>query len=131
MMAVLDPLDDGGELAAKFVVQTGAKDLADLIGGEPPQSQLTTAFEDFVDWEVALENEIAAVLDLRKSIKARQIDLLAFAFGELRTQNQGPVVQPLADDFRAEPVGGSLQLHGIIDSQKGVVVFAEADLFAV
>src|SRR5207247_7268319 len=84
MMAVLDPLDDGGELAAKFFVQTGAKDHADLIGGEPPQSQLTTAFEDLVDREVALENEIAAVLDLRKSVEARWMAVLAFTVVELR-----------------------------------------------
>ena len=56
---------------------------------------------------------------------------MALAFGEFRTQNQGPVVQPLTDNFRSEPVGGGLQLFGIIDGQKGVVIFTEADLFAL
>jgi hypothetical protein len=32
------------------------------------------------------------------------------------------------DDFRAQPVGGGLQRGDVVDSQEGIVVFAEADL---
>ena len=48
--------------------------------------------------------------------------------GELRPQDQGPVVEPFADDFRAQSVGGGLQRDDVVDGQEGIVVFAEADL---
>ncbi len=38
MMAVLDLFDDGGEFSAEPLGQTRAKDLADFIGGQPPES---------------------------------------------------------------------------------------------
>src|ERR1700730_18316019 len=36
VMAVLDAIDDGGQLAAHCAVQARAKDLGDLVGGQPP-----------------------------------------------------------------------------------------------
>ena len=42
-MAVLDLIDDGGQLAAHPAVQAGAKDLRDLVGGKPPQAELNGA----------------------------------------------------------------------------------------
>jgi hypothetical protein len=36
MMAMLDLIDDGGELAAVPAVHAGAEDLGNLVGGEPP-----------------------------------------------------------------------------------------------
>ena len=44
---------------------------------QPPQSQLTAALEQLVDGEVPLEDEVAAVFDLRDRIEAPKIDLLA------------------------------------------------------
>ena len=46
------------------------------------------------------------------------------------TRNQRPIVEALADDFRAEPVSGGLQLCYVIHGQEGIVVFAEAHLGA-
>ena len=64
MMAMLDLIDDGGQLAAHPAVKTGSEDRGNLVGGEPPQAEFAAALEQLVDGEVALENEVAAVLDL-------------------------------------------------------------------
>src|ERR1700730_13377942 len=70
VMAVLDAIDDGGQLAAHLAVQAHAEDLDDLVGGQPPQAELAAAFEQLVDGEVALEDEVAAILDLGDRIEA-------------------------------------------------------------
>src|SRR6202022_502786 len=98
VMAVLDAIDDGGELAAHPAVQAGAEDLGDLVAGQPPQAELAAALEQLMDGKVALEDEVATILDLGDRIKAREIELLAFLGGELRAQDQGPVVEPCTDD---------------------------------
>src|SRR5438270_8540228 len=76
VMTVLNAIDDGGELAANPAVHARAEDLGDLIGSQPPQSELAAAFEQLMDGKVALEDEIAAILDLGDRIKAREIELL-------------------------------------------------------
>src|SRR5919108_2546109 len=50
-----------------------------------------------------------AVLDLSDGIKAGEIHLAAFLFGELRPQDERPVVELLADDGGTQPIGGGLQ----------------------
>ena len=42
-----------------------AEDRSDLVGAEPPQAELAAALEQLMDREVALEDEVAATLDLR------------------------------------------------------------------
>ena len=69
VMAV-DAVDDGGQLAAHCAVQARAKDLGDLVGGQPPQAQFAAAFEQLVDGKVALEDEVAAILDRSDRIEA-------------------------------------------------------------
>ena len=108
VMAMLDLIDDRGEFSAQSFVQPDAEDLADPVGRQPPQPDFTASFEDFVDGEVAFEDEVAAVLDLRDGVEARQVHLAAFLFGELRPQDECPVIELLADDLRAQPVGGCL-----------------------
>jgi hypothetical protein len=58
MMAMLDLIDDGGELAAVPAVQAGAEDRGNLVGGEPPQAEFTTSLEQLVDGKVTLENKL-------------------------------------------------------------------------
>ncbi len=70
MMAMLDAIDDGGQLAAHPAVQPGAEDLGDLVGGQPPQAELAAALEQLVDGKVALKDKVAAILDLGDRIKA-------------------------------------------------------------
>src|SRR5215470_5130746 len=74
MVAVLDLLDDGGELTGDLAMQALPEDLGDLVGCQPPQPQLTASLEQLVDGNVLLEDEVTAVFDLRD---AREIDLLA------------------------------------------------------
>src|ERR1700704_2075085 len=131
MMAMLDAIDDGGQLAAHPAVQASAEDLGDLVAGQPPQAEFAAAFEEFVDGKVALEDEVAAILDLGDRVKAREIELLALLGGERRAQDQGPVVEPCTDDLRAEFVGGGLQRGDVVDGEEGVVGLAEADLGAL
>jgi len=69
MMAMFDAVDDGGELALHPAVDACAEDLGDLVGGQPPQADLAATLEQFVDREAALEDEVAAVLDLGDRIK--------------------------------------------------------------
>ena len=72
MMAMLDLIDDGGELAAHPAVKAGSEDRGNLVGGESPQAQFAAALEQFVDGKVALEDEVAAIFDLGDGIEARQ-----------------------------------------------------------
>ena len=81
-----------------------------------------------MDGEVLLEDEVATVFDLRDRIEARQIDLLALFVGELGPEDEGPVVEALADDGGAQFVCGSLQGSNIVNSEEGIVVLAEGDL---
>ena len=70
MMAVFDAVDDRGELAVHPAVHAGAEDRGDLIGRQPPQAEFAATFEQLVDREVALEDEVAAILDLGDRVKA-------------------------------------------------------------
>ena len=127
MVAVLDAVDDGGEFATHPAVHPGAEDCGDLVAGEPPQTEFAAAFEQFVDGKVPLEDEVAAVFDLGDRVEAREVEPGALLGGELRAQDQRPIVEPLADDLRAQPIGGGLQRGHVIHREKGVVGLAEAD----
>src|SRR6266700_2888 len=70
MMAVLDAIEHGGELAAVPAAEAGAEDRSHFVSGEPPQAEFATALEQLVDWKVALEDEVAAILDLSDGIEA-------------------------------------------------------------
>ena len=92
----------------------------DLVGCELPQPQLTAALEELVDGEGPLEDEVAAVFDLRDRIEAREIDLLALLVGELRPQDEGACASP-GFAHRAQSSPGSArapavsQPRGIVD----------------
>ena len=70
MMAVLELVDDRGQLAAHAAIEPRAEDRSDLVGAEPPQAELAAALEQLMDREVALEDEVAAILDLRDGVQA-------------------------------------------------------------
>ena len=70
MMAVLDAIDDGGELALHSTVHAGAEDLGDLVGSQAPQAELAAAFEQLVDREVARGGGVAAILELSDRVKS-------------------------------------------------------------
>ena len=65
--------------------------------------------------EVALKDEIAAILYLPDGVKAREVYLMALGAGELRSQDQCPVIELLLNDLGTKPIGGSLQCRDIVD----------------
>ena len=112
-------------------MEPNAEDLADAVGGQPPEADLAASLEDLVDGKVAFEDEVPAVLDLGDGVEPRQVHLAAFLFGELRPQNEGPVIELLADHGGAQPVGRRLQGRHIVHRQEGVVVFVKANAGAL
>src|SRR6516162_6857513 len=128
MMAMLNLVDDGGELAGQPAVQARAEYLGNLVGCQPPQSELPAALEQFVDGKVPFEYEVAAIFDLGYGIEARQLYPLALLDGELGPEDQGPIVEPFANDVGAQLVGGGLERSDVVNRQEGIVVLAEADL---
>ena len=70
VMAMLDLVDDRGQLAAHAAMEPHAEDRSDLVGAEPPETKLAAALEQLVDGKVTLEDEVAAVLDLRDGVEA-------------------------------------------------------------
>ncbi|HYN24199.1 MAG TPA: hypothetical protein VES69_04070, partial [Pyrinomonadaceae bacterium] len=98
------------------------KDLRDLVGGETRESQLAGALEDLVDWEIAPEDEIAAVLDLIQRVVTMQGDSGPFLLRELRTQDKRPVIQTLTNYLVAEPIGGRLQGLQVGGRQEGIII---------
>ena len=67
-----------------------------------------------------------AVLDLVDRVVTAQVDSLAVFGRELRSHDEGPVVELFLNLLRVEAVGGGLQLVGVPTAQKGVVVLAIA-----
>ncbi len=57
VMAVLDLIDDGREFPVQPLVEADTEDFADAAGGQTPQTEFTAALEDFVNGEVAFEDE--------------------------------------------------------------------------
>lgn len=131
MMAVLDLFQRGVELSLQLPGDAAAEDLADFVRGEAPQPDFARPFEDTVNGESPLEDEIATILDLIDGVEPAHIHGAPFAFGEFWPQQQSPVVQPLADHFACEPIGSALQSRYIVHGQKGIVIFAVADLSPV
>ena len=68
------------------------------MGCQPPQSELAAALEQFVDGKVPFEYEVAAIFDLGDGIEAGQLYPLALLDGELGPEDQGPIVEPFAND---------------------------------
>jgi len=62
MMAMLDLVDDGGQFAAQALVEPDAVNLADAVGRQLPEAEFAASLEDLMDGEVALEDEVPAVM---------------------------------------------------------------------
>src|SRR5215470_9168661 len=90
VMAVLDLFQGGVQLASEPAGESGAEDFGDLVGGQAPEPQLTTALEETMDGEVAFENEVPAILHLAHGVEAPQVHGGSLTPGELGAQQQGP-----------------------------------------
>jgi hypothetical protein len=95
---VLPRIDDGTELAAQLLREPHAEEFRDPVGPQPPESDLAAALEDLRDRQVALEDAVAAGLDLSEGIEARQVPRVALPWGDLGPQAQRPVVELLLND---------------------------------
>ena len=80
---------------------------------------------------MALEDKIAAILNLVDGVKPVQIHRVPLPLGELRPQQQRPIVQALADHLAGEPIGGSLQGFDFVDGQERVVILTEANFVTI
>ena len=107
-----------------------AEDLGDLVGSEAIQSDVAGALKQLVDGKVTAKDQVAAVLDLLDGVLAPQPDGLAFLRRKAGSQLIDPVVEPPLDGGCIQAVGDLLQGLGIVNSQKGVVVLAVADVAA-
>src|SRR6266478_5951910 len=115
VMAMFDLFERSVELPFELLGDAAAKDLGDFMGGHFPEAHLAGAFEDFMNREIPFENEIPTKFDLLNGVEAPQFHGLSLAFGELGAEDQGPVFQPIADDFWAQAVGGCLESFRIGD----------------
>ena len=115
MMAMLNLIDDSAKFAAQLLSQPHAKEFGDAVGSQAPKADLAAALKDFMDRKVALEDEVAAILDLADGVEARQVDQFALPLGKLRSQDQCPIVQLLLNDLWAKPIGSSLQCCDILN----------------
>src|SRR5439155_11337629 len=109
VVSVVDFLQHGLELSTKPFVETETEEVGNLIRGQPHQSDIARAFIQLMDWKVALENEVPAILDLLNRKQPVEIDSSPFFFGKLGSEGKTPVVEPLADDVGAQTIGSGLQ----------------------
>src|SRR5262252_9056741 len=115
MMTMLNLVDDSAKFAAQLLSQPHAKEFRDPVGRQSPKADLAAALENLMDWKVALEDEVAAILDLPDGVEAREVDQFALPLGKLRSQDQCPIVQLLLNDLWAKPIGSSLQCCDILN----------------
>jgi hypothetical protein len=95
-------------------VQAKAEHLRELVGGEPEQSEVAAAFEEFVDGEIAAKHEVAAVFDLLERGMTTEIDGSAVFLRKLRSYHPSPVIELLAN-----------QLGRIGYPEKGIIVLTK------
>ena len=59
MMAMVHPVQHGGELTSDSLVETKAEHLRELVGREAEQAEVAGALEELMDGEVPSEDEVA------------------------------------------------------------------------
>jgi len=130
VMAMLDLFECAVQLSFELLGYAAAEDLRDFVGGDFPEAHLAGALEDFVNREIPFKNEIAAEFDLLNGVEAPEFHGLSLAFGELGAEDQGPIFQPLADDFWTQTIRGGLQSLRIRNGEEGIVLLTEGDPLA-
>ena len=131
MLAVIDPLHHVLEFTPDAAGVLFAKQGDDSVGGEQVKPQFTRALKDRANGPGALEDEIAAVLDLLHDVEAAQATTSGALFGrELRCHNQSPVVDPLLKGLAVQAVGRRLELSRLGYGDEPVIVLDEFDSLA-
>jgi len=108
VVAMIDALEGGVELAVQPFGHARAEDFGDFLTGRAPEADFAGALEDFADREVSLEDEVAAVFDPGQEVRSAQVHGDALPPGELGAEHEGSVLQSIANDLRAEAIGGGL-----------------------
>lgn len=127
VMTMLDSLQGRMYFALKLFADALTEELRDFVSRQQQQSQFAGALKEVSDREVALKDEVTAVLDLADGVKAMKVHRLSLSLREFGSQKESPVVEPLADELRAKSIGGGLQSLRVGNAKKSVVVFAELD----
>lgn len=127
VMTMLDSLQGRMHFALELFADALTEELRDFVSRQQQQSQLAGALKEVSDGEVVLEDEVAAVFDLADGVEAMKVHRLSLVLREFGPQKESPVVEPLADELWAKPIGSALQRLGVGNGNKGVVVFAELD----
>src|SRR6266446_4364464 len=123
----VEALHDGRELAGHPPQLELAEDVRQPVHGQRAQGEFATAPEEIPNRKRAVEDEVQAVFHLAHTPEPVQLAGGAFLFGELRTDNQRPVIQAPLNGGSIKRVGGGLQSPDIADLQEGVVLLAMAD----
>ena len=131
LLAVIDPFDDILPFAPDAAARALAKEGGNPVDRQKIKAQLAGTMENGTDRPMTLEDEVAAVFDLADGVETMESSAgQAFPLGELGAEDQGPIINPLLDDFGVQLVGGLLQGGGIGHREEPVVLFAEGDFLA-
>jgi hypothetical protein len=125
MVAVVDPFESGMELPLEMAGNALTEDLRDFLGGQLNETEFTGSFEEFVDGKGFVKDKVQTIFDLAEGIEATQIHGLAFSFGELGTQEKGPIIKALLEQCRGQTLGSLLENLWVINGQKGIILFSE------
>ena len=116
MVAMVDTFESSMEFPLEMAGNALAEDLRDLLGGQFNETEFTGSLEEFVDGEGFAKDKVQTVFDLAEGIEAAQIHSLPFSFRELGTQQKGPIVETLLQQFWGKTFGSFLEglrvLHG-------------------
>jgi hypothetical protein len=108
VVAMFDTFQDGSQLATHSLVEAEAEHLGELVSREAEQSEVAGALEEFMDREVASEDEVATLFHLLQGVMTTEIDGGSVFLGKLWADHSSPVIQLLANDLGAETVGRGL-----------------------
>ena len=127
VMTVPDSLQGRMHFALELFFDALTEELGDFVSGQKQKPQLAGALKEVSDREVVLEDKVAAVLNLADGVEAMKVHRLSLVLREFRSQKKSPVVQPLANQLWAKPIGSGLKGLGVGNAKKSVVVFAKLD----
>src|SRR4029453_11800138 len=127
VMTVLDSLQGRIKLALEFFADALTEELRDFVSGQKQKPQLAGALEEVSNGKVTPKDKVAAVLNLTDGVEAMKVHRLSLPLREFWSQHKRPLVEPLADELWAKPIGSGLKSFGVGNGKKSVVVFAELD----
>src|SRR5215468_3442861 len=123
MVAVLDLLDDGGELAGDLAMQALPEDLGDLVGCQPPQPQLTASLKTSPTLEAAVSSggeQIDDFLNCRIGTMVGGLEATAWSMSSIGLVMEAAVGEGPAQPFVKEEEQES-NFHAFCREAVGVV----------